>query len=215
LLSVGDEAPDFELFGIDGKKHQLSSFRGRRVLLSFFRYAACPICLYSVDRMKQQNDLLTRADIVTICVYRSTPKNIEKFASKHMSDDFVALSDKKGGVYISFQVKRSFPAVLRSTGLGLKNLKQLLPYMRVDNTDFVGNGQHNQLPADFMIDEDGIIVDLFRARIIQDHMPFDRVEAFIPENKRCKCNKKDCISPRCRKEYEEIKKEDMALLHVG
>jgi len=40
LLGVGDKAPDFELVGADGQKHRLSSFRGRRVLLSFFRYAA-------------------------------------------------------------------------------------------------------------------------------------------------------------------------------
>ena len=39
-VQVGDEAPDFELGNVDGKKFRLSSFRGRRVLLSFHRYAA-------------------------------------------------------------------------------------------------------------------------------------------------------------------------------
>jgi len=40
LLDVGDEAPDFELRDDDGNIHKLSSFRGRRVILSFFRYAS-------------------------------------------------------------------------------------------------------------------------------------------------------------------------------
>ena len=40
FVEVGDEAPDFELGNVDGKKFRLSSFRGRRVLLSFHRYAA-------------------------------------------------------------------------------------------------------------------------------------------------------------------------------
>ena len=40
LLGVGDEAPDFELRDEEGNVHKLSSFRGRRVILSFFRYAA-------------------------------------------------------------------------------------------------------------------------------------------------------------------------------
>lgn len=40
FVEVGDEAPDFELGSVDGKKFRLSSFRGRRVLLSFHRYAA-------------------------------------------------------------------------------------------------------------------------------------------------------------------------------
>lgn len=40
LLSVGDAAPDFELVDSKGFKHRLSSYRGRRVLLSFHRFAA-------------------------------------------------------------------------------------------------------------------------------------------------------------------------------
>ncbi len=40
LVDIGDEAPDFELQDEEGGLHKLSSFRGRRVILSFFRYAS-------------------------------------------------------------------------------------------------------------------------------------------------------------------------------
>ena len=40
LLGIGDTAPDFELVDHEGTKHKLSDFRGKRVLLSFFRYAS-------------------------------------------------------------------------------------------------------------------------------------------------------------------------------
>ena len=40
LLDVGDEAPDFVLQDEEGNAYKLSSFRGRRVILSFFRYAS-------------------------------------------------------------------------------------------------------------------------------------------------------------------------------
>eukprot|EP00984_Skeletonema_dohrnii_P016984 scaffold7652_cov195-Skeletonema_dohrnii-CCMP3373.AAC.1 len=53
-LGVGDEAPDFELRDEEGNVYKLSSFRGRRVILSFFRYASCPVCLYNVDRLRQR-----------------------------------------------------------------------------------------------------------------------------------------------------------------
>ena len=55
-----------------------------------------------------------------------------------------------------------------------------------------------QLPADFMIDEDGVIVDLFQAKRFTDHMPFERVEEFIPEEKRCRCNGKGLYRERER-----------------
>ena len=50
LLDIGDTAPDFELVDHEGTKYKLSDFRGRRVLLSFFRYAGklfrvC-VCVY-------------------------------------------------------------------------------------------------------------------------------------------------------------------------
>lgn len=37
---IGDIAPDFELDDCDGNRYKLSDFRGRRVMLSFFRYAS-------------------------------------------------------------------------------------------------------------------------------------------------------------------------------
>jgi peroxiredoxin len=40
LLDIGDEAPDFVLQDEEGNAYKLSSFRGRRVILSFFRYAS-------------------------------------------------------------------------------------------------------------------------------------------------------------------------------
>ena len=40
LVAIGDEAPDFELQDEEGGVHKLSSFRGRRIILSFFRYAS-------------------------------------------------------------------------------------------------------------------------------------------------------------------------------
>ncbi|MGE0373734.1 MAG: redoxin domain-containing protein [Gammaproteobacteria bacterium] len=33
---VGDLAPDFEMQGSDGKRHQLSDYRGRTVILAWF-----------------------------------------------------------------------------------------------------------------------------------------------------------------------------------
>lgn len=65
--------------------------------------------------------------------------------------------------------------------------------MLSDTNGMMNVNKMRQLPADFLINEDGVIVDLFRAKQMSDHMPFERVEAIIPEEKRCKCNKKDCI----------------------
>lgn len=165
-----------------------------------------------------ETEMLARGGIVTICIYRSTPDSIAMYAKKHLGDAPIALSDRRGSVYSSFQVKKSTAAVLIHGQMEAykKSYRQYWSMSDImKDTKKPGNGSHNQLPADFIIDEEGVIVDLFRASSIKDHMPFERIEAFIPENKRCKCYKKDCISRRCREEYEEIKRQSASMLFMG
>mmetsp|Transcript_25835 Transcript_25835/g.46809 ORF Transcript_25835/g.46809 Transcript_25835/m.46809 type:complete len:251 (+) Transcript_25835:121-873(+) len=216
-LKIGDKVPDFELCDIDGKKFKLSSFRGRQVFLSFFRYAACPVCQYSLDRMKQQSEMLTRLGIVTITIVNSNPEYIGRLISPKLDNYSIILSDKKGSVYSTFDLGKTSSPTL---GLGLKNMKTLKPFMKATAMDMMMDAGFNtailkQLPADFMISEDGVIMDLLRAETGLDHMSFARIEACVPDNKRCRCYTKDCLSPRCRKEYDEIRKDATALLYVG
>jgi hypothetical protein len=130
-----------------------------------------------------------------------------------------------GPVYNKFQVKRNFKAVINaSIEVAPQAFKKNGKYKAYVNHGRImkdigmtpdGARAHNQLPADFLIDENGIIVDLLRAAKPQEHMEFERIEAFIPKDKRCKCNKKDCISPTCRKNYEQIRKDAESMLFVG
>ena len=41
-LKAGDGAPDFELLGIDDKKHQLSEYKGKEGILIIFMCNHCP-----------------------------------------------------------------------------------------------------------------------------------------------------------------------------
>jgi peroxiredoxin len=167
--------------------------------------------------------LLKKADIVTLCIFRSTPAMMKRVVDG-TSEDTHTLSDRKGSVYNKFQVKRTFKAVITgtmevapSTVKKSGKYKAYINYGRImkDTKGVDGARAALQLPADFLIDENGIIVDLLRATKPQDYMEFERIEAFIPKDKRCRCNKKDCVSPTCRKTYEQIKKDAESMLFVG
>ena len=47
-LKKGDPAPDISLPAIDGSTFELSSMKGRRVILTFFRFSSCPFCNLSL-----------------------------------------------------------------------------------------------------------------------------------------------------------------------
>ena len=50
-LSIGQPAPDFDLPGVDGKRHALRSFAGCRALVVVFSCNHCPYVIGSEDRM--------------------------------------------------------------------------------------------------------------------------------------------------------------------
>lgn len=167
--------------------------------------------------------MLANAGIVTICVFGSTPQNIQQYAASGLNPapKTVALSDTSGSIYKTFhsKVKRGgalggFVSLSMSIFGGItKYGRYIRPIGAVKDVLNKDGGKMGRLPADFLVDEEGKIVDLLRSTTTADTMPFERIEDFIPEDKRCKCYKKDCISARCRKEYEEIRKADQAMLH--
>jgi peroxiredoxin len=52
-LSIGAQAPDFSLPGIDGKTHALSSFKDKKALVICFSCNHCPYVQATEDRMMQ------------------------------------------------------------------------------------------------------------------------------------------------------------------
>ena len=50
-VAEGEPARDFRVVDVDGKEIALEDYRGRWLLLSFSRYAACPRCVLRVSHI--------------------------------------------------------------------------------------------------------------------------------------------------------------------
>ena len=171
--------------------------------------------------MKQQTDMLIKAGIVTITIFQSSTDNLLKYSDATVSnnDATVLLSDERGVAYNSFMVnKQETRRAIISYNKEMSKNQDVYKKFMVTKTipaqlSFIKDHrkqlftQPARTPAIYLINEEGVICDLFRAETLTDSMPFDRIEAFIPEERRCRCNKKDCLTSNCRKNYEEIRKE--------
>ena len=167
--------------------------------------------------------MLQRADIVVISIFQSTPENVRNYLQRKTNrEDTLLLSDRKGKVYKAFSSNSKTPIVaavygpeMRKHALRYREYKDM-PALAKDMIDQrSGFLSQAQLPAILAVDEEGIIVDIFRAATLDDQMPFERLEAFIPESRRCKCNREDCITSRCREMYEEIRQQAEAMVFTG
>ena len=55
-LSTGDPAPQFSLPAIDGSTFNMADTKGKRVILTFFRFSSCPLCNMRIRRIIQRWD---------------------------------------------------------------------------------------------------------------------------------------------------------------
>lgn len=141
-----------------------------------------------------------------ICVFQSPPETMKQYVMKQTSPPFTMLCDPKREMYTKYHVKCS----KRGFKLGVMRAK-------FNGTLKIGaakgfqpgpvDGRVDQMPADFLIDEEGKIVDAFRANFADAHIPWKRIEAFIPKHRQCKCGRSDCLSTNCRQRSDEARQD--------
>ncbi|MEM4253345.1 MAG: thioredoxin family protein [Candidatus Nitrosotenuis sp.] len=111
VLKKGDSAPDFELLGIDDKKHSLASYKNYDALLVIFMCNHCPYVKAKVDAINEiQNKFADRVAVVginsndSIAYPDDSFDNMKKFAAEkgikfsYLVDDTQQVAKRYGAV---------------------------------------------------------------------------------------------------------------------
>ena len=131
-LTVGSDAPDFELKGSDGKTYKLSDFKGKKaVVIAWFPKAFTGGCTRECKAMAEQGDQIKKYDVAYFTASVDDAEQNRKFAES-LSLDYPILSDP------SKETARSFGMANRWTYYIDKNGKIAAVDMKV-NTDNHGN----------------------------------------------------------------------------
>ncbi|WP_127477939.1 peroxiredoxin family protein [Sulfurivermis fontis] len=173
-LAAGNRAPEFSLPDLDGRPVRLTDFRGRKVLLVFFRYATCPFCTVRFVRLAQEAKRYADAGVQIIGVFESSAGYIREYLGRR-GLPFPVIPDPDGKLYALYGVRKSVPGLL----FGMFRLPTLLralfdPAYRMAQPD----GSLTRIPANFLIDENQIVVDAYYGNDIGDHIPFARIDHF-------------------------------------
>jgi len=167
----------FQLPSIDGKHFDLQQLQGQRYLLSFFRFAGCPFCNLRVHQLIQNWDQFGD-NFTVVGIFDASLENLQRNLSKHRTP-FTLLADQKNKVYKEYGVERSVGGVFKGM---LKYFPQLLYSMFIKGnlpTNFGGNLL--TMPANFLVNERGIIEVAHYGKDEFDHLPFKQVMAFSKE----------------------------------
>ena len=173
-LSSGDEAPQFTLPAIDGSTFNMADMKGKRVILTFFRFSTCPLCNMRIRRIIQRWNEFSK-DAVMVAVFDAKVGELQKRMKKHDAP-FVVVADEtyeqfnKNGVKKSFfkfmwGALRSPLTLLQATLRGYVPLT--LPISKLST-----------IPVDILIDEEGKVVEAHYCKDTADHLPLERMIAF-------------------------------------
>lgn len=165
---------DFDTRDIYGKPIALREYLGKRVMLSFFRNAGCPFCNFRIYELTQKYHAWQAAGLEIIAVFSSPSHEVRRYVAKHPRP-FRMISDPQLGIYNRYGVERSAVAILKA-------LMFKLP--RIIRGAFHGgvplrNPHLTLVPADFLVDENGMIRDIWYGRDTSDHIPMKRIDAFV------------------------------------
>jgi peroxiredoxin len=171
--TVGDKISNIKLTGIDGKPFDLFSLKGRPFMLSFFRFASCPFCnLRMHELIKRYDELGDRFTIVAI--FDSPLDNLREHADRHHSP-FPVLADERGIYYAQYGIEHSVFGMLK--GMFMR-MPTMMHAMSKGYVPLKIKGSMTTMPADFLVDETGVIRRTYYGSDEGDHLPFDEIKQF-------------------------------------
>ena len=173
-----DSVTSLSLPAIDGRQFDINELKGKRYLLSFFRFASCPFCNLRVHEMVTRFDEFGD-NFTVVAVFDSPLENLQRHAGKHQAP-FPILADKENIYYREYGIEHSLMGVLKGMVLRMPTLLKgmfIKGYMPL-----VIKGSMTTMPADILVDENGIIKMVHYGKVEGDHLPFDVVKQFSNEH---------------------------------
>ncbi len=178
-LKPADEAKAFQRKDIFGGSVSLEGFRGRRLLLSFYRYAACPLCNLRIHELSGLAPKWKEKGLEMVAIFESPVESIKQYVTGRHDIPYTIIADPDRELYKLYGVEGSWTGFMKSmvtrSGDGMRSIigKGFLPGKL--------EGDVSMLPADFLVGPDLTIKEAYYGADIGDHIPIERIEAFIKD----------------------------------
>ena len=173
-LQAGDSAPNFEIYDVEGNLITLAQFRGRKVMLAFFRFAACPFCNLRVHELAAKYPLL-KNKIEIIAVFQSPAETLDKHRIAQKLPVHI-VPDPAMGLFSLYQGELSWSKFMSAHTLKAHKWIQGVATGAFDGGTTLG--ELRLAAADFLIDEQGIIHRAHYGRDIADPLPLSVITRF-------------------------------------
>jgi len=173
-LTQGQTAPAFsnhDLYDIAISNQQL---KGKKVLLSFYRYASCPFCNLRFHALTQKQAEWQAKGLETVAVFQSPKSSILEYAGKEPSPIRI-IPNPERDLYRLYGVEGSWKGFVT----GALQLGTFAKALKEGHLPGKVEGDMNMIPADFVLDENGKILLAYYGKDISDHVEIADIEKLL------------------------------------
>lgn len=176
-LAVGQKPPALSGTSALGEPFSLSTYAGHKAWVAFFRYTSCTFCSLRIHEMIHRANEWQGAGLRIVGVFQSPPEAVGAFV-RERGVPFPFVGDPSERLYADWGLGASVAGLVGAHLVGNMTRDVL------SGRAFRKHGTLTRIPADFLIDERGVIADVYYGRDIGDHIPLARVDAFIGQERR-------------------------------
>ena len=176
-LTIGDTAIDFTAKDIYGKEVKLSDYKGKKIILGFYRNVACPFCNRRIHQILSQSTRLKESGTQMIFLFESTNKKLSESSFHQGISPFPLIGNPERDIYKQYGVENSLLGVVKTVFVSsfFKAIKDVKP-LNLPAQD--KEASSNLMPADFFIDENFKIVKAHYGTHMDDHIPIEEIKDF-------------------------------------
>tara|TARA_B110000908_G_C10088417_1_gene372832 strand:- start:315 stop:848 length:534 start_codon:yes stop_codon:yes gene_type:complete len=172
-LKSGENRIKIELPSIKGSTFNTETLNGKPYMLSFYRFASCPFCNLRVNELVRRFDEFGN-NFNIIAIFDSPIDNLIRHTKDHNAP-FHILADQKNIYYKEYGIEHSTIGMFK--GMILR-MPTLLKGIFKGYIPTVFKGSILTMPADFLIDKNGIIQEAYYGKDEGDHLHFDTIKEF-------------------------------------
>lgn len=179
-LQTGNTALDFIAKDIYGNDVKLSDFKGKKIILSFYRNVSCPFCNRRVHQIMGNNVKLKNAGVQLVFLFESSNEKLSSSVFHQGISPWPLVGDSDKTVYKLYGVEQSTFKMMKT--MFVANVAQAKKDTKDLNLPADKDASMKLIPADFFIDEQFRIVNAHYGKHLDDHVALEDLKAFAGIN---------------------------------
>ena len=173
-IVVGDAMPEFTMPSIKGSMFDTSEVKGKKMILTFFRFSSCPFCNIRINQLtKRWNEFSD--DVVMVGIFDAKINDLTK-RMEHHNVPFNIVADENYELFTKHSVRKSFVRFM--IGTLSAPLTLLKATMRGYFPMTLSISKLSTIPVDILIDENGKVVKAHYCKNTADHLSIDEMVSF-------------------------------------